>query len=417
MPEVDFFLNGNPVAVAHDAEESLLEVLRERLGITSAKDGCAPQGFCGCCTVLVDGRPALACLTDAARVAGKEVTTLEGLPEQQRKILAEAFEIEGGVQCGFCTPGIAVRAAGLLERGQAADPARVKRALRGHLCRCTGYGRIVDAVVTAGEMATAGRPAQEGFPRRAGFFGERYGLERSPAALAEVTKGGVGSAVSRLGVSDQVLGAKPFVADLKAPGMLHAAVVLSAHPRAVVRSIDVAPAAGAAGVERILTAADVPGARFPASSTTTGRSWWPWGNHPVRRRRARGGRGRKPPPGPPAADAGRSRVRGARAGRPTRPLRSLRRRPGFTAAATCSRCAVSRGGDVEAALAESAHVLERDLHDAAHRARLPRAGGLPGRARDGGLHVYSQGQGVYEDRRQIAALLGLDERDRSRSSW
>ncbi|MFV2072759.1 MAG: (2Fe-2S)-binding protein, partial [Thermoanaerobaculales bacterium] len=138
---VSFKLNGRPTTVEFDDGMHLLEVLREKCGITSAKDGCAPEGVCGCCTILLDGRPSLACQTDPEKVEGREVVTLEGLPERQRQVLADSFVREGAVQCGYCTPGIAMRAAHLLNRGLTADRTRVTRALAGHLCRCTGYHR------------------------------------------------------------------------------------------------------------------------------------------------------------------------------------------------------------------------------------------------------------------------------------
>ena len=114
MPTVTFTLNGRPTTVPYEDGMHLLEVLREECGVTSAKDGCAPQGVCGCCTVLVDGRPALACLKKPAEIAGRSVVTLEGIPEAERALLARAFVQEGAVQCGFCTPGIMVRASSLL---------------------------------------------------------------------------------------------------------------------------------------------------------------------------------------------------------------------------------------------------------------------------------------------------------------
>ena len=108
---VTFTCNGNRVDVRVEAGESLLSVLRERLGLVSVKDGCAPQGQCGCCTVLVDGDARVACVTAAARVAGRAVTTVEGLDPDTRDAMAAAFVATGGSQCGFCTPGIVMRAA------------------------------------------------------------------------------------------------------------------------------------------------------------------------------------------------------------------------------------------------------------------------------------------------------------------
>jgi xanthine dehydrogenase small subunit len=138
---ITFVLNGASVVVDADLErgESLLNVLRERLGITSAKDGCAPQGQCGCCTVLVDGEPRVACVTPAARVEGRAVTTIEGLDEPARVRAATAFVASGGSQCGFCTPGIVMRFAGSRVRD-------LDRSLAAHLCRCTGWLTVRDAL-------------------------------------------------------------------------------------------------------------------------------------------------------------------------------------------------------------------------------------------------------------------------------
>ncbi|HSN53265.1 MAG TPA: 2Fe-2S iron-sulfur cluster-binding protein, partial [Candidatus Sulfomarinibacteraceae bacterium] len=144
MPTLALVLNGRPTSVDHDEGMSLLDVLREPCGLHSPKDGCS-QGMCGCCTVLLDGRPTLACQLRPGQVAGREIVTLEGLTERMRQLLADAFLREGAVQCGFCTPGIAVRASHLIGRGLTARRERIERGLAGHLCRCTGYHRIVDA--------------------------------------------------------------------------------------------------------------------------------------------------------------------------------------------------------------------------------------------------------------------------------
>lgn len=155
---VGFVLNGDPVVV--DDGISLLDALRDELGCHSLKDGCSPQGQCGCCTVWVDGDPRVACVTPVRRVARRAVTTLEGLSEQQRTRWADAFVAHGASQCGFCTPGILMRlavldadAAGNRGRGRPDSPAEVRReveaGLRAHLCRCTGWQSIVDAALDA----------------------------------------------------------------------------------------------------------------------------------------------------------------------------------------------------------------------------------------------------------------------------
>ena len=135
-------LEVNGVPVEADEAASLLDALRAvRPRLVSVKDGCAPQGQCGCCTVLVDGEPRVACVTPARRVAGRTVTTLEGLSPEDRQAWAEAFTACGASQCGFCTPGIIVR---LAARAAAVTP--LDNALAAHLCRCTGWQTIREAV-------------------------------------------------------------------------------------------------------------------------------------------------------------------------------------------------------------------------------------------------------------------------------
>lgn len=145
---VDLEVNGSDISVEVVPGESLLSVLRERLGLISVKDGCAPQGQCGCCTVLVDGKPRVACVTPAARVAGRSITTAEGLEPDQADHWGVAFCATGGSQCGFCTPGIVMR---LVGRG----PAPLDRALAAHLCRCTGWQTIVEAGEWEGDPSDA----------------------------------------------------------------------------------------------------------------------------------------------------------------------------------------------------------------------------------------------------------------------
>jgi len=257
MPEIHFTLNGTPAAAQYEPGMHFLEVLREECGVISPKNGCAPEGACGCCTVLVDGQPVLACLRKPEHIDGHEVVTLEGMPERMRNILGEAFVHEGAVQCGFCIPGILVRASSLLRKNATADRDAVAQALNGHLCRCTGYARILDAIQTAGEAWNdSGRIPEE--PRRHFYFGEPFGLQRTTCAR---DAGGIGQSLPRYRGLEQALGENPFVDDMRAPGMLHAAPVLSEHPRAKVVAIDIAAATAMPGVVRILTAPDVPGER------------------------------------------------------------------------------------------------------------------------------------------------------------
>src|SRR5262249_27334913 len=144
-----FTLNGKPVSTVHEEGESLLEVLRERLNVVSPKDGCSPQGQCGCCLVLVDNQPKVSCAMPAAKAAGKSLVTLEGVSEQERELIARSFVATGGLQCGFCIPGIALRAKSILDKTVEPTDDEIAKALDVHLCRCTGYVRIVDAIKLA----------------------------------------------------------------------------------------------------------------------------------------------------------------------------------------------------------------------------------------------------------------------------
>ena len=131
--------------VAERRRVSLLDALREDLGVRSVKDGCSPQGQCGCCTVLVDGAPRVACVTPLRRVAGRSVTTVDGLDPAVAARLVDAFVGHGASQCGFCTPGHPVPAG--CRSGPSPTAAQVETALLAHLCRCTGWRTIVDAAV------------------------------------------------------------------------------------------------------------------------------------------------------------------------------------------------------------------------------------------------------------------------------
>jgi aerobic-type carbon monoxide dehydrogenase small subunit (CoxS/CutS family) len=135
---MDFALNGAPASADVRPDEHLLEVLRDRCGVTSVKDGCAPEGSCGACTVIVDGKAVVSCAQPAARFAGRAITTQEGLPAADRRTWADCFVAAGASQCGFCSPGILMKAEALLAKTPEPTRAEVAAALAGNLCRCTG---------------------------------------------------------------------------------------------------------------------------------------------------------------------------------------------------------------------------------------------------------------------------------------
>ncbi len=148
---IEFILNGKPVKVYVEPNELLINVLRDKLGLTGAKYGCG-IGECGACTVLLDGEPVLACLTLAMEVEGREVTTIEGLAKDtELDAIQKAFLEEAAVQCGFCTPGFILTAKALLKENPSPTEEEIKEYLRGNLCRCTGYVNIIKAIKKASE--------------------------------------------------------------------------------------------------------------------------------------------------------------------------------------------------------------------------------------------------------------------------
>src|SRR5829696_4674392 len=150
-PTASFVLNGEPVTVFR-RHPHLLAALREELDITSPKDGCSPSGQCGCCTVMIDGKAVVSCQQPLTKVEGKSVLTLEGVDQTERDRFADAFAACGGLQCGFCIPGIVMRAKAQIDK-KGADLTRedMSRHLGAHLCRCTGYVKILDAIETVAQ--------------------------------------------------------------------------------------------------------------------------------------------------------------------------------------------------------------------------------------------------------------------------
>ena len=145
---IRLLINGEELEILTEGHKTLLEVLREDLGLTGTKRGC-DVGTCGACTVLVDGKPQLSCLTLAVDVQGKEITTIEGLARAGRfHPLQKAFVEKGALQCGFCTPGMILTAKAFLDEHPQPSEEDVKKALSGNLCRCTGYVKIVEAILS-----------------------------------------------------------------------------------------------------------------------------------------------------------------------------------------------------------------------------------------------------------------------------
>jgi aldehyde oxidoreductase len=386
---MDFTLNGRRVDLAARPDASLLEVLREDCGLRSMKDGCAPEGSCGACTVIVDGRAVVSCAQPAARAEGRDVLTLEGLPEDIRATWRERFVATGAVQCGFCSPGIVMKAEALLRRDPAPGRDRIVRSLAGNLCRCTGYLPIVTAIE---EVAALRR-------------GESIASKTSEETLGAH---GVGARAPGYGAADLVTGDRPFVGDMTVNGMLHGAVRFSDHPRAVVRRIDTRRAARAPGVVAVLTWRDVPGKRIQGLITAD----WP----------VMVAEGETTRYGGDVLAAVAATTRAAARAAVERidveydVLEPVVDPEGAMAAAApllheggnvLSRTVIRRG-DVDAALASSAHVLtETFTTQRIEHAFLEPEAALAVPEAPGRLRVFSQGQGAWEDRRQLASLLGV----------
>jgi xanthine dehydrogenase molybdenum-binding subunit len=342
--------------------------------------------------VIADGRAVVSCAQPASRFADREVQTLEGLPPEHRADWADAFVRRGASQCGFCSPGIVMKAEALLARTPEPTRDEVARALAGNLCRCTGYVKVIDAIE---EVAARRRGAPPG-----GATG--------PAA--------VGGRVGRYAGREQVLGEHRFVADLEVPGMLHGALRFSDHPRARVLRIDTTAAEAHPGVVRVVTWRDLPGARLTGLIVA---DWPPFVAEGEETRyvgdvlaavAAETRTAARDAAGliqveyevlPPLVDPQAALEPGA-----------PRIHPGGNLLST----SLVRRGDVDRALATAAHVvsdtfttqrIEHAFLEPEAALVVPEAGSGNG---DGPrLRLFSQGQGAWDDRRQLAALLALPE--------
>ena len=381
---ITFRVNDQDVVVDGD-HPHLLSALRDELHITSAKDGCSPSGQCGCCTVMIDGKAQISCQFPIAKAEGKSITTLEGLDQDERDTFAEAFAACGGLQCGFCIPGIVMRAKSQIDKkGAALTREDMSRHLGAHLCRCTGYVKILDAI----ESVATGTPV-------AVQPGSGMGARRAKYEAAELT-----------------LGDRGYIDDINLPGMLHAALHLTAHTRADIVSIDYSEAKKAPGVEAVFTKNDVPGDNmvgiiykdwpvFTGEGDTTS-----YGGDVLAvvvartRRQAR-------------AAAQLIKVHYNPHTPVVDPVKALDNTVIAVAGTTSNILSHStyQRGDVELSLSQSAFVVSETFQTQRieHAFLEPESTLAVPDTEDGTLHVYSGGQGVWDDRDQICSLLHLDK--------
>jgi len=231
-------VNGKDYKLEVEADITLVDVLREKIGLTGTKKGCN-SGECGSCTILLDGEPVASCIFPALKAQGKKIITVEGLGKTtELHPLQKAFLAKGAVQCGFCTPGMLMSAKSLLDKNFNPSPEEIKIAISGNLCRCTGYKKIIDAVMTAA----------------AELRGEKV-IEPLSSANENV----VGISVNRVDGIPKVTGEAKFADDLTFPNMLYAKVLRSAHAHAFIKSINTERAQALEGVAGVFTAKDIQG--------------------------------------------------------------------------------------------------------------------------------------------------------------
>ncbi len=378
-------VNGQEVTVSAE-HPHLLAALRDELDITSPKDGCSPSGQCGCCTVMIDGKVVVSCQQSLEKVAGKSVVTLEGLEQDERESYANAFAACGGLQCGFCIPGIVMRAKGQIDKkGAALTKADMSRHLGANLCRCTGYVKVLDAI----EAVAQGKKLMPQQPTGLGSGGMKYEAK-------ELT-----------------LGDRGYVDDIRVPGMLHAALVLTAHTRADITAINTEAALQASGVVGVFTASDIP------AELRVGLIYKDW---PVMIPVG----GRTSYAGDVLAIVIADSRMAARAAvslvdvqysplKPiTDPLYAITNQEIAVWGTDSNILSISKysRGNVETALASAPHVVHEifDTQRIEHAFLEPESSLAVPSVADGirRLHVYSGGQGVWDDRNDIARILGIN---------
>lgn len=228
-----FSVNGKTYTVTENV--SLMRFLRDELRLTSVKDGCS-EGACGTCTVIIDGKAVKACVQKISNLDGKSVITAEGLSEREKQVYSYAFSEAGAVQCGFCIPGMVMCAKALIDKNPSPTPEDVKYAIRNNLCRCTGYKKIEEAILLAAEIIRENREITK-----------------------PVSTGLLGESMSRVDASAKALGEAKYADDFYMDGMVYGSALRSEYPRSEILSIDKSEAESMDGVLCVMTAEDIPG--------------------------------------------------------------------------------------------------------------------------------------------------------------
>lgn len=382
-----FRLNGLEKEFNGDLELSLLKYLRNIENIITVKDGCSGQATCGSCTVELNGKAVLSCVTPMKKIENLEVITTDGLGEYKQNVFANAFVEKGGTQCGFCTPGIVMRANTLIQQNANPTRAEIINSLTPHLCRCTGYVKVVDSIELAAKAISEKRNIP--MPKQIGKIGKRQ---------------------PKYDGDKLTLGTAPYVDDLRIDGMLFGALKFSKHPRAKVLNIDISEAEQLTGVKKVFTSKDIPGERITGAIVKD----WPMMVAVGEVTRYVG-------------DVILSIVAEsediARAAldlikidyEVLEPLTDMMKALDDNAPKIhdngnlLSETVINRG-DIESSKNNSKYISSGiyETQMVEHAFLEPES--AVARPHQGGVEVFSQGQGVYEDRKEIAKVLNLDEK-------
>ncbi len=236
---IRFVLNGIKKEYNGDPKQSLLTWLRKTEHITSVKDGCSGQGVCGACTVQINGKARLSCTTKMEKLEGADIVTIEGVEDNIKNTLSKAFVKKGAVQCGFCSPGMIMRAKTLYDNNTAPVRSEIIKAISPNICRCTGYVKIADAIEYAFEN-----------------------LRNNSKINLKPESEGIGSRLPKYQALETALGKRPFTDDISFDGMAYGALKFSGIPKSKIISIDTSKAEKLKGVIRVVTAKDIPGERY-----------------------------------------------------------------------------------------------------------------------------------------------------------
>jgi len=385
---ITFYLNDKKIEYTGDGDQTLLNWLRCSAGITSVKDGCSGQAACGACMVEINGKAKLSCTQKMKFLADSHVITMEGIPGNVRDVIAKAYVEKGAVQCGFCTPGLIIRTKILFAENPKPTRAEINKAINLNMCRCTGYVKIVDAIEEA-----------------------LKNLCEESTSINAISEGGIGEPLTKYEAYETAIGKRQFVNDIHFDGMLHAALRFSDHPRAKVISIDISVAEKLEGVIKIFTASDVPGERY----TGLIYSDWPLMIAPGETTRYIG----DVIAGIVAMDEEIARKAASLIRveyEVLEPVSDMHLAITKDSAQVhpdkqnlLEKCVVRRGDSMDKVFKNSKYItsgiyetqrIEHAFLETEAAIALPTADGI---------HLYSQGQGIYVDQKQVASLLGLDE--------